>query len=61
MRDANDFVCYIIAMPPRRRLVREQEAPEGFVRAGDVQRMVREALAAERAQQAAHREQAQVP
>ena len=51
----------IIAMPPRRRPVREQEAPEGYVRAADVQQMVQEALAAERAQQAAHREQARVP
>ena len=41
-------------MPPRQRLVREQEAPEGFVRAEDVQRMVQEALAAEIAQQAVH-------
>ena len=50
----------IIAMPPRRRPEREQEAPEGYVRAAEVQRMVQEALAAERAQQAAHREQARV-
>ena len=41
--------------------MREQEAPEGYVRAADVQQMVQEALAAERAQQAAHREQARVP
>ena len=33
-------------MPPRRRPVQEQEAPEGFVRAEDVQRLVQDALAA---------------
>ena len=48
-------------MPPRRRPVREQEAPEGFVRAVDVQRFVQEAVAAERVQQAARQEQARVP
>ena len=41
--------------------MREQEAPEGFVRAVDVQRFVQEAVAAERVQQAARQEQARVP
>ena len=48
-------------MPPRGQPVLERDAPEGFVRAVDVQQIVQEALAAERAQQAAHRDQAQVP
>ena len=48
-------------MPPRRRPVQEQEAPEGFVRAEDVQRLVQEALVAERVQQAVGLEQARVP
>ena len=33
-------------MAPRRRPAREQETPEGFVRAKDVQHLVQEALAA---------------
>ena len=51
-------------MAPRRqpaRGARGQDAPEGFVRAEDVQRIVQEALVAERAQQAARQEQAPVP
>ena len=38
-------------MAPRRRPAREQEAPEGFVRAEDVQRLVQVALAAGQVQQ----------
>ena len=40
--------------------MREREAPKGFVRIEDVQRIVRETLAIERALQAARQEQAQV-
>ena len=48
-------------MPPRRRPVQEQEAPEGFVRAEDVQRLVQEALAAGTVQQTAGQDQTRVP
>ena len=44
-------------MAPRRRLAREREAPEGFVRAEDVQRIVQEALVAAGVQPIARREQ----
>ena len=47
-------------MAPRRqptRGARGREAPEGFVRVEDVQRLVQEALAAEQAQQATQQEQ----
>ena len=50
-----------IEMAPRRQPPRERAAPEGFVRAEDVQRIVQEALAAERARHAAPQEPAQIP
>jgi hypothetical protein len=49
-----------LEMAPRRQPPRERAAPEGFIRAEDVQRLVQEALAAERAQPAAPQEPAQI-
>ena len=47
-------------MAPRRRPARERQAPEGFVRAEDVQRIVQEALAAAGVQPVARQEQVPV-
>jgi hypothetical protein len=39
------MIIFLLEMPPRRMLVPDQQAPEGYVRAEDVQRMIDEALA----------------